>query len=271
MAVERRNERKNMQRKQRELLIIIPAYNEEKNIPAVLDQLEQPDIAEIADILVMDDASLDNTRQIVQDRGHTVVTHIFNLGYGSGLQLGYKYAVKKGYQYVIQMDADGQHDVCNVAKLYEKLRTPDSEGRCPDIVLGSRFLEESAPFPMGKIKRLAVWMFRTLIRIGTHRRIMDPTTGLQGLSRRAFQYYATYSRFDDRYPDANMILQMLLLGFRVEEIPAVMHIRKEGVSMHSGLKPVFYMFRMMFSMIAVWVRIRLYKVDVGVADDKKAA
>ena len=259
-----------MQNKQKELLIIIPAYNEEKNIPAVLDQLEQPEIAEIADILVMDDASLDNTRQIVQDRGHTVVTHIFNLGYGSGLQLGYKYAVKNGYSYVIQMDADGQHDVCNVPKLYEKLRTPDSEGYYPDIVLGSRFLEGSAPFPVGVVKKFAVQLFRTLIRIGTRRRIMDPTTGLQGLSRRAFRYYAIYSRFDDRYPDANMILQMLLLGFRVEEIPAVMHIRREGVSMHSGIKPMFYMFRMMFSMIAVWLRIRLYKVDVGVADDKKA-
>lgn len=260
-----------MHRKQKELLIIIPAYNEAKNIPAVLDQLEQPEIAEIADILVMDDASLDNTRQIVLDRGHTVVTHIFNLGYGSGLQLGYKYAVKKGYQYVIQMDADGQHDVCNVTRLYEKLRTPDSEGHCPDIVLGSRFLEGSAPFPVGVMKKFAMQLFRVLIRIGTHRRVMDPTTGLQGLSRRAFQFYATYSRFDDRYPDANMILQMLLLGFRVEEIPAVMHIRTEGVSMHSGLKPMFYMFRMMFSMIAVWIRIKLYKVDVGVADDKKAA
>ncbi|MCH5340528.1 MAG: glycosyltransferase family 2 protein [Acetatifactor sp.] len=260
-----------MLRKQKKLLIIIPAYNEAKNISAVLDQLEQPEIADIADVLVMDDASLDNTRQIVQDRGHTVVTHIFNLGYGSGLQLGYKYAVKKGYQYVIQMDADGQHDVCNVAKLYEKLRMPDSEGCCPDIVLGSRFLEGSAPFPVGVMKKFAMWLFRTLIRVGTGRRIMDPTTGLQGLSRRAFQYYATYSRFDDRYPDANMILQMLLLGFRVEEIPAVMHMRTEGVSMHSGLKPLFYMFRMMFSMIAVWLRIKLYKVDVGVADDKKAA
>ena len=260
-----------MQSKKKELLIIIPAYNEEKNIPAVLDQLEQPQISEIADILVMDDASSDNTRQIVQDRGHTVVTHIFNLGYGSGLQLGYKYAVKKGYQYLIQMDADGQHDVCNVAQLYQKLKTPDADGYCPDIVLGARFMKGSAPYRVGAVKKFAVFLFRLLIRIGTGKRIADPTTGLQGLNRRAFEYYATYSHFDDRYPDANMLLQMLLLGFRVEEIPAVMHIRREGVSMHSGLKPMFYMFRMMFSMIAVWVRIKIYKVDVGVVNDKKAA
>ena len=97
---------------------------------------------------------------------------------------------------------------------------------------------------------------------------MDPTTGLQGLSRRAFSFYAGYGHFDDKYPDANMIMQMLMLEFRVEEIPAVMYARTEGVSMHSGLKPIIYMFRMMFSIIAVWVRIKIYKVDMGASDEE---
>ena len=96
----------------KEVLIIIPAYNEEKNINKVLDKLEEPEITEIADILVMNDASSDNTNWIVKQRNHAVVTHIFNLGYGSALQLGYKYAIRRNYKYVIQMDADGQHDVC---------------------------------------------------------------------------------------------------------------------------------------------------------------
>ena len=260
-----------MRKENKDLLIIIPAYNEEKNIPAVLDQLERSEIAGIADILVMDDASSDRTRQLVKERGHAVVTHLYNLGYGSGLQLGYKYAVKKNYRYVIQMDADGQHDICNAPELYKRLKTPDKEGRCPDIVLGSRFLEGSAPFPVSPVKRFAFVLFRLLIRLCTGRRIMDPTTGLQGLSKRAFQFYSGYSNFDDRYPDANMLLQMLMLGFRVEEIPAVMHARREGVSMHSGLKPMFYMFRMMFSLIAVWIRVRVYKVNAGSVDDEKAA
>ena len=64
-----------------------------------------------------------------------------------------------------------------------------------------------------------------------------------------------------------MVMQMLLLGFRVEEVPAVMHARTEGVSMHSGLKPVIYMFRMMFSIVAVWIRIKVYKVDVGAVNE----
>ena len=88
----------------KELLIIIPAYNEEKNIEKLLEQLEQPEIEEIADVLIMNDASSDATNWIVKGRKHQIVTHVFNLGYGSALQLGYKYAIRRGYQYVIQME-----------------------------------------------------------------------------------------------------------------------------------------------------------------------
>ena len=254
--------------KKKEVLIIIPAYNEGNTIGTLLEQLNQPEIAKYADVLVMNDASKDNTAEVVQKHGHTVVTHVFNLGYGSGLQLGYKYAERNGYSYVIQMDADGQHDVCNVSALYEKLKTPDAKGKYPDIVLGSRFLEGSISFPVSALKKLAFLLFRFLIRLGTGKKIMDPTTGLQGLSRRAFEFYSGYGHFDDKYPDANMIMQMLLLGFRVEEIPAVMYARTEGTSMHSGLKPIIYMFRMMFSIIAVWVRIKIYKADMGATNEE---
>ena len=131
---------------QKEVLLIIPAYNEEKNIGKVMDQLAQPEIAELVDVLVMNDASSDNTIWMVKQRGYAVITHVFNLGYGSGLQLGYKYAIRRGYRYVIQMDADGQHDVCNIRKIYEKLKEKDTDGRTPDIVLGSRFMDGSAEF-----------------------------------------------------------------------------------------------------------------------------
>lgn len=248
--------------KQKELLIIIPAYNEENNIGTLLEQLEQPEIMEVADVLVVNDASKDHTCDIVRARGHQVITHVYNLGYGCGLWVGYKYAVKKGYHYVIQMDADGQHDVCNVMGLYRRLSTPDEQGYKPDIVLGSRFVEGSVIYPVPLMKKIAYVLFRLLIRIGTGKKIQDPTTGLQGLSRRAFTYYAGFGCFDDKYPDANMIMQMLLLGFRVEEVPAVMHARTQGVSMHSGIvRPLHYMFRMMFSIIAVWIRVKLFRVD----------
>jgi len=255
------------QEKKKEVLIIIPAYNEGKTIGALLEQLGKPEVTEFADVLVMNDASKDNTAQVVRENGHAVVTHVFNLGYGSGLQVGYKYAERNGYRYVIQMDADGQHDVCNVFSLYKELKTPDEAGNYPDIVLGSRFLEGSVSFPVSALKKVAFTLFRFLIRMGTGKKIMDPTTGLQGLSHRAFTYYAGYGHFDDKYPDANMIMQMIMLGFKVEEIPAVMYARTEGVSMHSGLKPIIYMLRMMFSIIAVWVRVKIYKVDMGATNE----
>ena len=161
------------------------------------------------------------------------------------------------------MDADGQHDVCNIPQIYERLRQKDADGRYPDIVLGSRFMEESSDFPVSMTKKLAYALFRKMIKMTTGRQIYDPTTGLQGLSRKAFLYYSKYKHFDDKYPDANMIIQMLLLGFKVEEIPAVMHNRQTGVSMHSGLKPVIYMFRMVFSIIGVVFRVKVLKIDAG--------
>ena len=173
--------------------------------------------------------------------------------------MGYKYAARMGYRYVIQMDADGQHDVCNVPRLYEALT---SETR-PDIVVGSRYMEGSSDYDPGALRSLAYRLFRRILKEMTGQTVADPTSGLQGLSRRAIRFYAGYQHFDDRYPDANMLAQMLLLGFRVEQIPAVMHYRTEGTSMHSGIvKPAFYMLRMALSLMAVWIRVKVLKIQV---------
>ena len=210
----------------------------------------------------MNDASVDITPFIARNRGHNVVTHVFNLGYGSGLQVGYKYAIRRGYEYVIQMDADGQHDASNILKLYSELTTPDENGRCPDIVVGSRFMEGAGSFPISFVKQFAISMFRGIIRITTGQKITDPTSGLQGLNKRTVWYYSKYKHFDDKYPDANMLTQMILLGYYVKEIPAVMHDRSGGVSMHTGLlKQGIYMVRMVFSIIAVLLRVSSYGMD----------
>jgi glycosyltransferase involved in cell wall biosynthesis len=253
---------------QKDVLIIIPAYNEEKNISKVLDELEKPEISQIADILVMNDASSDNTNWIVKKRKHTVVTHVFNLGYGSALQLGYKYAIRRNYKYVIQMDADGQHDACNILNIYRKLTTPDENNEYPDIVLGSRYLSDSPYYYTSKIKHFAYWLFRHMIHAATGRTIMDPTTGLQGLSRRTALYYSRFGNFDDKYPDANVITNMLLSGCKVIEIPATMHTRTNGKSMHSGLKPIGYMFHMFFSLTAVIIRQKYLKNEPKVENNR---
>jgi glycosyltransferase involved in cell wall biosynthesis len=237
------------------VLIIIPAFNEEQNIASLFDKLCVPQIQSFADILIVNDASKDNTGLIARSYDVTLVTNVFNLGYGSALQVGYKYAVSHGYDYIIQLDSDGQHDVSNITNIYQKLLTADTDGDCPDIVIGSRFLEGSKSFRISAIKKASILFFRWLIKISTGKTITDPTSGLQGLSRRAFTYYSGYRNFDYYYPDANMIIQMLLLGYRIKEVPAIMHERTMGVSMHTGLiKQLTYMLIMPLSILSVTLR-----------------
>ncbi len=106
-----------------------------------------------------------------------------------------------------------------------------------------------------------------MILFGSVKNISDPTSGLQGLSRKITLYYSRYDHFDDRYPDANMIMQSILLGFNVVEIPAVMHTRAAGKSMHSGLKPIIYMIWMFFSILATQFRVKVLKWILGAADE----
>lgn len=244
---------------EKDLLIILPVRNEEKNIGQVLEQLSQPEIQAVADILCINDASSDTSGQIIDRYPCTQIRNVFKLGYGSALKLGYKYAVLKNYKYVIQMDGDGQHDPCSIPVIYQRLQETGADSELPDIVLASRFMKDSVDFPVSIFKKIAFVLFRFMIRVITGRKIVDPTTGFQGLSRRAFTYYSQYNHFDYQYPDANIIVQMLLQHFRVTEVPAVMHVRTDGQNMHSGLEPVWYMLRMFLSVLTVVFDVKVLK------------
>jgi len=241
---------------EKELLLIMPAYNESESIGPFLDRIRYAGIYEIADVIVINDGSTDGTSMIARNHGARVITHIYNLGYGCALQTGYKFAVRHHYKYVIQIDSDGQHDVCNIEKIYDALRKEDNP---PDIVIGSRFLAESQSFKISIIKKITIKFFNFIINSVTRRVISDPTSGLQGLNRRAFLYYSLYNHFEYDYPDANMVIQMLLNKFNICEISAVMHTRKAGKSMHSGLKPFIYMLKMTINILSVILRDKFNK------------
>lgn len=242
----------------KELLIIIPAYNEEESIGIVLNKMNDAGLNEIGDILVINDGSKDNTEKVVKSLKVNILNQVTNMGYGSALQVAYKYAEKKGYEYVIQLDADGQHDICNIKIIYDCLKNKDNRFKeTPDIVIGSRFLKESVTFKISKAKHIAISFFRLVIKIFTENNITDPTSGLQGLNRRAFAYYAGYGNFDYRYPDINMIIQMIMQGYNIKEIPAIMHERKTGEGMHSGIiKPIKYMVIITLSTLSIILRNR---------------
>lgn len=229
------------------ILIIVPAYNEEKSIGTFLGTREYSEIAMSADWLIIDDASTDLTAKIARENGAKVVSQIYNMGYGTALQLGYKYAVEQDYQYILQIDADGQHDIRNLDHIYEKI---SGEKNHYDIVIGSRFLKNSVTYPIDPVRKISIIFFRWIIKMAGKAKISDPTSGLQGLNRKAFEYYAKFGQFDYRYPDVNMILQMLLQGYKIGECEAVMHQRKAGISMHAGIwKPFKYMVLMVISTI----------------------
>lgn len=245
-------------RDRKETLVIIPAHNEAENIQKVFDSLERDEIAAFADIVVIDDASVDGTGEAVKRRGYRLIENSSRLGYGKTLQQGYVFASSRDYRYVIHMDADGQHDTCNIPGIYRRLLEKDRDGRQPDIVMASRYMEGSSPFPVSLWRKGAYALFRMVIRAVTGRWIADPTTGLQGLSQRTFRYYMERGHYD-KYPDANIVIQMLLLGFHIVEIPAVMHIRTDGKSMHHGLKALWYMVHMCCSIVGVVFRVKVLK------------
>ncbi|MBR3244468.1 MAG: glycosyltransferase family 2 protein [Parasporobacterium sp.] len=238
----------------RDTLLVIPAYNEEESITGILNGLVGAGAQEYLDILVINDGSSDRTSETARDfgKGVRVLDLLHNMGYGAALQTGYKYAVMHNYSWVLQMDADGQHDPVNLPLILEKLKETENP---PDIVIGSRFLDGGQSFKISGIKKIAISFFRGVIRIFTGCRLTDPTSGLQGLNRSVVEYYSGYNNFDIRYPDLNMIVQMLFLGFRVEEVPAVMHPRTAGKSMHSGpFHGVRYMAVMLVSTFNAYTR-----------------
>ncbi len=247
----------------KKILVILPAYNEEENIGNLLDKLTNYEKANLYDILVIDDGSKDRTAEIAKEKGVPVLSQVFNMGYGAALQTAYKYASKNGYEYLFQIDADGQHDVTNIERMIAEMGCfAEDHKQYPDIVIGSRFLEGSETFYMSRLKMLAINFFRRIINKNTGVELTDPTSGLQALNKKAFDFYAKYGNFDLKYPDMNMIIQMLLLGFTITEFPAIMHERTAGVSMHTGIIKVGkYMILMSLSTWNAYARYKKSKKE----------
>ncbi|MBB3108744.1 glycosyltransferase involved in cell wall biosynthesis [Paenibacillus phyllosphaerae] len=231
-------------------LVVIPAFNEEQNIGRVLEGLIAAKLP--LDILVINDGSRDRTcQEASRYREVTVISHPCNLGYGAALQTGYKYAMKKGYPYIIQFDSDGQHSVEDLPAIMHEL-----EHSGADIVMGSRFISREG-FETGVVKGVGIGFFRMLIRRLTGKKITDPTSGLRGVSQRVFNYYSVRDRFPADFPDADILIQQILMKFTIHEVPAHMKQREAGVSMHAGLKPIFYMMQILMSIVIVLIRHKL--------------
>ncbi|MCW2278847.1 glycosyltransferase family 2 protein [Heliophilum fasciatum] len=243
-----------MERLPGKYLIIIPAYNEAENISSVLTELRA--VVPWADVVVIDDGSRDATAALARRHGATVITHPVNLRYGAALQTGFKYARRHGYDFVIQFDGDGQHDPANIAVMAEAMATTGA-----DIVIGSRFLNDQKHTNWKR--GLGIKMFSLMIRALTGQQVNDPTSGLQLLNRRVYQFYSYANQFPVDFPDANVLVLMILAGFKVTERVASIRERLHGESMHSGFKVVKYLVIMIYSIFIAIVKGRAYRGSLG--------
>lgn len=227
-------------------LIIIPACNEEASIKNVIRDIKELNMS--VDILIVNDGSRDSTLEIVQGEGVKVISHLHSLGYGAALQTGYIYAASKKYKYIIQFDGDGQHDPKDIVTAISLIENDDA---C--IVTGSRFMIKKA-YKQSAMKVFAMKILRIIIKLATKTTITDPTSGFKALSRQTYTYFSKSGNFPPDYPDVDIIIKMLRLKYKIVEFPINVKKREFGESMHSGLKPVVYLFKVTLSIIVVLLR-----------------
>ena len=225
------------------ILFVIPAYNEAENIDKVLNEIKKD--VDYADILVINDCSKDNTKDIVEANNVKCITNIFNMRYAMAVQTGIKYAYENKYDFVIQFEADRQ----NIEKETEKLYKTIKEENC-DIVIGSRYLKDMG-YPCPKFRRFGTKLFELLIKLFCNEKIADPLSGFQCLNKKVIKKYAEMGKYPE-FPDANLIIEMLREGYIIKEVPVKMRLREAGESMHGGLiKPIKYMINMIYTIVFI--------------------
>lgn len=237
------------------VLFVIPAYNEAENIEKVLKEIKKN--VNYADILVINDCSKDNTKEIVEKNNVKCITNVFNMRYAMAVQTGIKYAYQNDYDYVIQMDADGQHIASEAEKLYLEMKKNND-----DIVIGSRYLVDTG-YPCPFFRKIGTKIFSGLVKLFTKKKVADPLSGFQCLNRKVIERYSKMGNYPE-YPDANLIIEMLLLGYKVKEVPVKMRLREAGESMHGGiLKPIKYMINMIYEIFFILITTPINKKKVN--------
>ena len=244
-----------MIRGDQKVLAVIPAYNEHGRVGDIIRAVKR--VLPSAKILVVNDCSSDDTGTESVGAGAEVVTHLINLGYGAALETGYLYALRYGYEVVVQMDGDGQHLPDEVPQIL----APVLDGGA-DIVIGSRYLSSKNTYKTSFVRRLGQKIFGMILSVITGYKITDPTSGFQCLNRKAFELFSR-GQFPHDFPDADVLLMAHYAGFRVKEVPVIMQERSGGVSMHAGLKPIYYVIKMILSIGMVVLSQRRWKQYVS--------
>lgn len=220
-------------------LIIMPAFNEEAAIPAVIAEVRQtlPDV----DVLVVNDGSADSTSERARSAGAAVLDLPFNLGVGGAMRLGFRYAVRNGYDAAVQIDSDGQHDPASVPELLAVLNGTDGGGGA-DLVIGARFAGQG-DYEVRGPRKWAMRMLAAVLSRTAKTRLTDTTSGLKAINRRTLALFARH------YPAEYLgdTIEALVIASRsgrvIRQVPVTMRKRAGGVPSQNPWKSAVYLGR----------------------------
>ena len=155
------------------IIIGVPAFNEEKNIAAIIVQLKK----KYDDILICDDGSSDMTQTIASSLGALVVRHNKNLGSGAAIKTIFNEAKKLNGDILVTFDADGQHEISEI----DSVLKPIIENKA-EIVIGSRFLGNTKDLP--KYRKFGIKTITGLTNTMTGSNITDAQSGFRAYSKK---------------------------------------------------------------------------------------
>ena len=235
--------------KNKKILLIIPAYNEQDNILNTYEKIKEYNKENKThyDVIVINDGSKDKTEEILISNKIPYITLIHNLGIGGAVQTGYKYAYENNYDIAVQFDGDGQHD-----PMYIKDLQACMEQTGADIVIGSRFKTERKPI---NSRMIGSQLITTAIFLTTKGKyIGDVTSGMRLFNKKMIKRFG----YDMHYsPEPDTLAYLLNCGVKIEEVQVQMHERIAGVSYLNFKSSIWYMMKMMFSIFLFqWVRKR---------------
>lgn len=226
-------------------LVFVPAWNEEDNLPAVLEELQQE--LPQADVLVVDDGSIDRTAAVARESGAHVISFGANRGLPAGIAAGYGYAMEHEYAYCGRVDADGQHPAGELGRLLERVRA----GGC-DVAVGSRFASgdgfESYRYKPSGARRFGTALLRRAMRIALRRPFLDATSGMYAVNAAALPLLAR--PYTSEAPEVQGLLRLQQAGLRVDEVPVDMRPRASGESKLRGKKAVLVVVTIIGTLVA---------------------
>lgn len=227
-----------------ETLVVVPAYNEEKSIEAVVQELGRYVPAE--NILVVDDGSSDKTLLVSSKLGVNCISLPFNLGVGGAVRAGFVYAHRNGFKAAVQFDADGQHDPKYIESLIQGLNTSD-------VVIGSRFAGVGNYKTFGP-RRWAMRILALVISFITKTKLNDVTSGFRVTGPRALEF------FSKEYPVEYLgdTVESILLGHKsgllYSQVPVEMRYRTTGKPSQSIIQATLFLARAFLVLILGLIR-----------------